>query len=359
MGRCRAAAGLATAVAMAVALPAAAAPGDAARRARTDVLIAGIAGGGPGCSLAVARGAGVVYARGAGTADLSTGAPITPDTMFDIGSVSKQFTATAVLMLVRDGRLRLTDRVRALVPQLPEVVATVTVDDLLHQRSGLPDYIDLLQQQGIDPRERSTPGQALAALARVRRLHAAPGTRFDYSNSNYFLLSLVVRRASGVPLVTFLRDRYFAPLGLRAVMDPLGRVTPRARSYDVTATGPQPDDSLWEQTGDGAVWTTPTQLVRFAREYWAPRVGGRALLAARLRGAVDAGDGDRYGAGIYRTVFDDGTVELSHSGAWSSFTTGFAVLPGARVAAAASCNGTGRVALDPEDLADRALDIWG
>lgn len=338
--------------------PATAIAGDAARRARTDALTTRIPVDGPGCSLAVARDGTVVYARGVGIADLATGRRIAPETMFDIGSVSKQFTATAVLMLVRDGRLRLTDRVRTLVPQLPAVTASITVDDLLHQRSGLPDYIALLQDRGVDPLDRSTPGQALAALARVRRLSSPPGTRFDYSNSNYFLLSLVVRRAAGVPLATYLRERYFTPLGMRAVMDPLGRVAPRARSYAVTAAGAAPDDSRWEQTGDGGVWTTPTQLVRFAAEYWAPRVGGRALLAARLRGAVDAGDGDRYGAGVYRYVYDDGTVELRHSGAWSSFTTGFALRPAARLAAAASCNGTGRGAVDPETLVDDALDIW-
>ncbi len=117
---------------------------------------------------------------------------------------------------------------------------------------------------------------------------------------------------------------------MKAAIDPLGHVPLRAHSYLIGEGPPQLDDSLWEQAGDGAVQTTPTELARFAQEYWEPRIGGPELLADRFAGAVADPHGE-YGAGMFRQPGAGGTTVLQHSGAWASFRTGCATVPSERL----------------------------
>jgi Beta-lactamase/ORF 12 gene product N-terminal len=214
-----------------------------------------------------------------------------------------------------------------------------------------------LNAAGVTTREPATFPDALRALSAVKKLDFIPGSRFEYSNSNYILMSLVVERVSGKPLANFVKERYFDPLGMKATIDPLGRVPGRAHSYLMGNGRPELDDSPWEPTGDGSVQTTAGELVKFAPEYWAPRLGGPELLADRFAGSVKGPEGE-YGAGMFRTRLSDGTVVFQHSGAWGSFTTGFAMIPAERIAAAVTCNGTGRVSYSVGDLTARALAAW-
>ncbi|OOK77667.1 beta-lactamase family protein [Mycobacterium kansasii] len=207
----------------------------------------------PGCSAAVGVEGKVVWTGVRGIADLATGTKITADTVFDIGSVAKQFTATAILLLVDAGRLALSDPLAQYVPDLPDWAATVTVAELMHQTSGIPDYIGLLEEQGYQSTDRTTQAQALQALAAAPELGFRPGAHFEYSNSNYLLLGEIVRRVSGHPLPEFLSTEVFQPLGLAMAVDPVGKIPDKAVSYDKGDTGSQFRvlDSPWEQIGDG------------------------------------------------------------------------------------------------------------
>jgi CubicO group peptidase (beta-lactamase class C family) len=306
---------------------------DAASRSQA-VIDALVQPDDPGCSAAVGVEGEVVWEGVRGLADLDQGKRITPETVFDIGSVSKQFTATAILLLVADGNLSLDDPLSRYVSGLPAWADTVSVDQLLHQTSGIPEYFQLLTDGGHEPTDQVSQEQTLQVLATVDRLEFAPGSRWEYSNSNYVLLADVVHEVSGEPLPAFLSSRIFQPLRLNMVMDPEPANPQKALSYAKDATSFSPLDSHWELVGDGAIHTTPHELVRWADNYRTGAVGGEDLLTAQPAGLVEAQGAYRYGAGIFANR--DGM--LWHEGAWEGFLTAFWVSPDRRTAVTVSCN---------------------
>src|SRR5688500_10772708 len=182
-------------------------------------LFSGFGDDAPGCSAALAADGAVVWAEGFGLANLDTGEEITPATVFDIASTSKQFTATAALLLVDDGRLDLDAPLRSIAYDLPAWADEVTIRQLMHHTSDRPEYIGLLIEDGYGCEDRTTQEDALDALRRVEELDFEPGSEFEYSNSNYHLLGEVVARIAGESLPAFLDERVFTPLGLEMVMD--------------------------------------------------------------------------------------------------------------------------------------------
>jgi CubicO group peptidase (beta-lactamase class C family) len=318
-----------------------------------NVLDDAIDAGAPGCSAAVGVQGKVVWTGVRGIADMSTGGAITTQTVFDIASVSKQFTATALLLLVDAGKLSLDDPLSRQLPELPSWAAAVTVGQLMHQTSGIPEYVGLLEAQGFELSDRTTEEQALQALAGVPKLEFRPGSQFEYSNSNYLLLGDIVRQVSREPLPRFLTEQIFHPLGLDMVVDPTGQIPNKAVSYERGSGQYRPTTSGWEQVGDGGIQTTPTQLVHWADNYRTGRVGGGELLQAQVAGAVPTEpDGrDRYGAGIY--LLANGM--LDHDGAWGGFVTAFRVSQDRTTSVAISCNTDKQ---DPEALADSLAKLW-
>jgi CubicO group peptidase (beta-lactamase class C family) len=307
----------------------------------------------PGCSAAVGFRGTVVWTGVRGVADTATGDKITPDTVFDIGSVSKQFTATAILLLADAGKLTLDDPLAKQMPDFPEWATTVTLAQLIHQTSGIPEYEGLLVNRGFQISDRTTEDQALQTLAAVPKLNFKPGSQFGYSDSNYLLLGEVVHRASGQPLPQFLSAQIFGPLGLGMVMDPVGQIPHKAVSYAGRGDGYRVVAMAWEQIGDGAVQATPGQLVQWADNYRTGRVGGPRLLEAQLSGAVEIGPGMpvRYGAGIYLKADDT----LAHDGASAAFVTAFRVSKDRLTSVAVSCNTDNQI---PEALADSIAKLW-
>jgi CubicO group peptidase (beta-lactamase class C family) len=307
----------------------------------------------PGCSAAVGIAGKVVWSGARGVADLDSGTEITTDTAFDIASVSKQFTATAALLLAGAGKLSLGDPLADYVPGLPAWSRTVTISELIHQTSGIPDYVGLLYDAGYQDGDRTTNADALKALAEVRDLEFEPGTQWDYSNSNYLLLGIVVEAVSGESLPDFLSTEVFKPLGLDMVLDPARPVPTLAVSYTKDDGNYAVAPSAWEQTGDGSIQTTPSQLVIWADNYRTGAVGGPELLAAQVDGAVKTGTetGERYGAGIFVGI--DGTLE--HDGSWGGFLTYFAVSADRSHSVAVSCNTDHQ---DPTAIAGELAEIW-
>ncbi len=322
--------------------------GDAAAAEFTRGLFARLRGGDPGCTVAVGRGGAVVFAEAYGAARLDPFEPMTVDTVVDIASVSKQFTATAILLLAERGAVDLDASLSTYLPELPAWASQTTVAQLMHHESGIPDYIDLLVKRGFDETGTSpTIADALAVLGDVVDLRFAPGARWEYSNSNYFLLSQVVLVVTGDDLGTFLTAEVFEPLGLEMVMDPVAAIENKAVSYKDAGGKWQVADSRWVPTiGAGSVQTTPSQMVTWAAQYWEPTIGAPTIDAERFEAAVDAPvavdvdveGGIRYGAGIFEAdVGGDVGRVLSHSGYWGGFVTVFSVAPKHRVAVAVTC----------------------
>jgi len=316
------------------------ADGDAAAAAFTRGLFADLRSDEPGCTIAVGRDGEIVFADAYGAARLDPFEPMTADSVVDIASVSKQFTATAILLLAERGVVDLDAPLSTYLPDLPGWASQTTVAQLIHHESGIPDYIHMLVERGFAETGTSpTIADALAALGDVDDLHFAPGTSWEYSNSNYFLMSQVVQAATGDDLGAFLDTDVFGPLGLDMVMDPTAAIEDKAVSYQRVDDQWQIADSPWVPTiGAGSIQTTPSQLVAWATQYWEPTIGAATIDAERFDTAADTGQGMRYGAGIFEVgVGGDVGRVLTHDGAWGGFVTVFSVAPEHHAAVAVSC----------------------
>ncbi|HEU5208116.1 MAG TPA: serine hydrolase domain-containing protein [Longimicrobiales bacterium] len=313
----------------------------------------------PGCALGVYRDGAIAYARGYGMADLEQGVAIGAHTVFDIGSTSKQFTAAALALLEQDGLLSLDDDVREHVPELPDYGRPITIRHLLNHTSGLRDYIGLMTMAGTDIDDVTGDDEALAAIARQHALNFEPGAEWLYSNSGYFLASVIVERVSGRTLPEFARERIFAPLGMRSTLfrDDYRLVIPqRASAYAPEGDGTYAIDmSNWQQTGDGAVFTTVEDLLLWDRNFYEPRVGGRALLdALHTRGRLSSGDTLEYALGLFIDEYR-GARTVSHGGSWGGYRAELLRFPDERVSVAVLCN---LATTDPSTLAQRVADVY-
>src|SRR3989449_725937 len=282
-----------------------------------------------GGALAIAQNGTIAYERGYGRASLELDVPITPQTVFDIGSTSKQFTALSVLLLERDGTLSLDDDIRKYLPEVPDYGKRITIRHLLTHTSGLRDYTDLLGFDGHDTADSTDDRDALDLIARQRGVNFSPGEEWRYSNTGFFLASVIVRRASGQSLASFARDRIFVPLGMTSTqyLDDTTRVVPRrATAYSPAGTndaksggGFRVNMSDWNQTGDGAVQTTVEDLVRWDENFYAPKVGDAPMIAAmQTVGRLNDGKAHDYGLGLTIGTYG-GLRRVSHGGSWAGY----------------------------------------
>ncbi|MCP3753565.1 beta-lactamase family protein [Streptomyces sp. TBY4] len=313
---------------------------------------------GPGCAAAVGERGNVVWEAGRGKADLATGRAITPETVFDMASNSKQFTADAALLLAGRNQLALTDPLSDYLDDPPAWARDVTLSDLMRHTSGITDYQDLLEAKGIEVTDPAGQQEAIAAIV-ASQPEQPPGKAFSYSNSNYVLLAHAIEKVTGKPFPAFLQEEFFTPLKLRMKLSPAVDVPGKAKSYDEKDGAFTPNSSPWKQYGDGSVQSTPGEFVRWADNYRTGRVGGTELLTGVTEGAVSVGDVLRargvpeghYGAGIL--VLPD--KSLVHRGDWEGFHSTFKVSPDRDTAVTVVCNGDSP---DHFRAANQLLDIW-
>src|SRR5688500_3043440 len=207
-------------VALALALVQAPAPTpqglpDSTRVALNRVFATWTSTNGPGCAAGVSRNGDLVFQNGYGMANLEHDIPITPATIFHVASVSKQFTAAAVMLLAQDGRLSLDDDIRKHLPELPDYGHRITIRHLLTHTSGLRDQWELLfMARGRFEENRITNADVLEIVARQKSLNFVPGTEWVYSNTGYTLAGIIVQRVSGKSLRDFAEERIFRPLGM-------------------------------------------------------------------------------------------------------------------------------------------------
>ncbi len=313
----------------------------------------------PGCALGVYRDGQIVYARGYGMANLELGVANSPETVFDIGSTSKQFTAFSIHLLARDGKLSLDDDIRKWLPEIPDYGKTITIRNLLHHTSGLRDYIELLALQGVQTEDLATDADALTILARQKALNFAPGDEHLYSNTGYFLLSIVVRRASGRSLRDFAAERIFEPLGMRHTQfndSHLRIIANRATGYGkAEAGGFEIAMGDWEQTGDGAVQTTVEDLQRWDQNFYDPKVGDTALIEAMLTpGVLNKGKKLAYASALQHGTYR-GLPTVSHGGAWVGYRAQLLRFPQQKFSVACLCN---LAESNPSRLARQVADVY-
>jgi CubicO group peptidase (beta-lactamase class C family) len=321
------------------------------------VSLAANAAHAPGCVAGVFRAGEVLYAKGYGLANLEYDLPLTPTTTIEIASMSKQFTATAILLLAQDGKLALGDDVRKYIPELPSYGHVLTLRHLLHHTGGLREYDTLLSLSGWDYGDVATDDEALRLVTLQKGTNFVPGTEWSYSNTGYFLLSIVVKRVSGKTLGAFSKERIFDPLAMKdtTIFDDHAMIvrrhatgySPREATRD--GIGFKVNMSGREMTGEGNIQTTLEDLARWDANFYEPKVGGASWLETmRTPGKREDGTALTYAMGLQLRT-NHGLREEEHAGGWAGYLSDLRRYPTAKLSVACLCN---RDDVDPRALTD-------
>lgn len=287
--------------------------------------------GAPGAVAAVVRGGEPIAFAAHGLANLELGVPLGPDTALDIGSVSKQFTDFAILLLAQRGRLGLDDDIREYLPEVPDFGTAITIRHLVHHMSGLREIYGSLALAGWQAGDGIAQSDALALVSRLKELNFEPGSEYLYCNTGYMLLADIVGRVSGKPFADFMEDEVFGPLGMARteIMSEKGQVMwGAAESYD-----PRPH-SGWSRVydnsgiqGAGGIYTTIGDLARWLHNFDTGEVGGADVFRQmQQRGVLSNGDTLNYGFGINVTTAR-GVRTIAHGGSSAGYRASLTYLP--------------------------------
>jgi CubicO group peptidase (beta-lactamase class C family) len=316
--------------------------------------------GSPGCALGVYRDGKIIYAKGYGLANIEENVAITPQSVFDIGSTSKQFTASSILLLEKQGKLSVNNDVRKFLPELPDYGQKITILQLLNHTSGLRDYLTLMELAGIYTDSVTTDEDALALIERQKALNFAPGSDWLYSNTGFFLLSIVVNRTSGKTLREFAAENLFTPLEMTHTQfrdDHASLIANRALAYDEKKKkdGYAMNVSYFEQTGDGAVHTSVEDLLKWDENFYNPRVGGQNFLKElQEHGKLNSGKVLDYAKGLFISDYR-GLHTVSHGGAWGGYRAELLRFPEQHFSVACLCN-VGNA--NPTERAHEVADVY-
>jgi CubicO group peptidase (beta-lactamase class C family) len=316
--------------------------------------------GSPGCSLGVIRDGDFVYHKAHGSANLELGVPLSPQSVFYMGSVSKQFTAAAVVLAAEQGFLSLDDDVRKYVPELPDYGHVITLRQMIHQTSGFRDFFSLIDLSGRDVSDFNSPDEILKLVVRQKGLNNIPGYEWIYSNTNYFLLGVVVKRATKKSLAEFATQNIFRPLGMlntRFYDDHTVVVPGRVAAYDSGAHDSFLVDwsTTYEIVGGGGLMSTVDDLLFWDRNFYANRLG-KGTLSKELQtpGVLNNGNKISYAMGLdlgnYR-----GLPIVDHGGALFGYRTEFLRFPEQKFSVICLCNVSDAV---PENLARKVADLY-
>lgn len=324
---------------------------------RIDSLLARIGRYGPGCAVGLVRAGNLVLTRPAGLASIEAGAPITGTTLFNAGSMTKQFTAAALFLLVDAGRVSLDDDVHRYVPELPNYHVRVTLRELLHHTSGIKDDGLLMAVAGWDHwGDVHTERDALRLVFREPTLNFRPGDRFLYSDSGYDLLALIVERVSGLSFRAFVERNIFAPLGMTSshISDAYSEVFPRlADGYVVRAGVVLRAMPRIEMVGGSGLITSVADLAKWDAEFYTGSVGGLGLVDSLLRrGVLNSGDSVAYAGGLELGRYR-GMAFVEHDGADGGYVGDMIRFTAAKLSIIVLCN----LRTNPTTLARRIADI--
>lgn len=313
----------------------------------------------PGCAVGVSRGGRMVLARAYGMADLEHDIPNSPATIFEAGSVSKQFTAAAVMLLVLDGRISLDDDVRKYVPELPDYGTPVRIRHMLNHTSGLRDWGSVAGIAGWGRSDRThNHYHVVDILSRQRALNFTPGAQYSYSNSGYNLLAIIVARITGTSFGEFSRTRIFEPLGLRNTQwrDDYTRIVKgRSSAYGTRGGTFVIDRPIENVHGNGGLLTTVGDLLIWNEALAAGKLGGARLTELMVQqGVLNDGSTISYAAGLQVGEYN-GVREVSHTGSTSGYRAFLARYPDQQLGVALLCN-VGNV--NPGTIGHRVADVF-
>ncbi|MGD8537819.1 MAG: serine hydrolase domain-containing protein [Candidatus Aminicenantes bacterium] len=279
----------------------------------------------PGCALGIIRDGKLIYARGYGMANLEYNIPITPKSIFRIGSTSKQFVAMCMVLLKEEGKLSLDDSLRKFLPQMPEYAAEITIRQLILHTSGIRDYLTLAEIAGIREDDYFTDAEVVDLLARQNELNFPPGEQHLYSNSGYFLLSQIVKKVTGKSLREYADEKIFQPLGMTHTHfhdDHTEIVKNRASGYAPKKGGGFVISmTTLPMTGDGGVFTSVEDLFLWDQNFYDNKLGnsGQELIEKiQTPGVLNSGKKLNYAFGLNIGTYR-GLPIVSHGGSFVGF----------------------------------------
>ncbi|MFM7858280.1 MAG: serine hydrolase domain-containing protein, partial [Flammeovirgaceae bacterium] len=287
----------------------------------------------PGVAVAVYEKGKISFSKGYGLANLDYTIPITPQTVFDVGSMSKQFTATCIFLLEQQGKLSIDDPIQKFVPEIPLYNGDrITIRHLLNHTSGLRDYVEIMGYAGTPFENIFTEQMGLDIMARQKEANFRPGEKFMYNNGGYMLLAIIVRRASGMSIGEFASKNIFDPLGMKHtfILEDPDKVVPNsATGYIKRKDGQFAKKHFYNFAigGDGQVYTTVEDLLRWDNNFYDHQLGGNEL-QNRLheQGILNNGDTISYAGGLFIEKYKGQRV-VQHSGSWGGFRSMLYRLP--------------------------------
>jgi len=312
----------------------------------------------PGCALAIIKDEKMLYKRGYGVANLEHNIPITPQTVFYVGSVSKQFVAMCVAMLEKKQKLSFDDNIRKYVPELPDYGTPITIRHLIHHTSGLRDYLSLLDIAGIDFGFFHQQ-DVLAVVSRQKELNFNPGEQYLYSNSGYFLLGIIVERVSGKILREFAEENIFKPLGMKNSHfhdDYRMMIENRASGYFPAGKEKYKNYiTTYDCVGAGGLYTCVEDLFLWDKNFYYCKVGGKDLInKMHTRGELNNGKKLDYAYALRITNYKGlGTVQ--HTGALGGYKAAIIRFPQQNFSVICLSNLS---SFNPAKLAKQVADIY-
>jgi CubicO group peptidase (beta-lactamase class C family) len=315
----------------------------------------------PGCALSVIKDGQIIYKRGYGVADLDHDIPITPETVFHVASISKQFTAAAIILLAREGKISLDDDVRKYITELPDFGTRITIRHLIHHTSGLRDQWSLLGLAGWRySLDLITDQDVLDVISRQKELNFTPGAEYVYCNTGFTLLAQIVKRVSGESLRQFTSKHIFQPLGMKSThfRDDHAEIVKNiaygyvdgegAANYRLSVTN-------FDTVGATSLLTTVEDLSHWDENFYHPKVGGPAFLSQQLEdGKLNNGKLIHYAFGLSLGKYR-GLPTVGHGGADAGYRADFLRFPEQHFAVACLCN---KGEINPGELTQSVADIY-
>lgn len=315
----------------------------------------------PGCALAVIRDGEIIYKRGYGMANLEHDVPISSTTVFRIASTSKQFTAMSIALLIEQKKISLDDDIRKYLPEMPEYDSPITIGHLIYHISGIRDYFHMMSLSGMRYGDFCPDDEVFEMLTRQKELNFAPGDEYSYSNSGYFLLSIIVKRATGQSLREYAEENIFQPLGMKDThfhddhtMVVKNRATGYSLEVDYGENTYRINTSNLDAVGDDGVFTTVEDLFLWDQNFYDSKLGGRDLLTQVLTpGTLNNGKKVEYAFGLFVSEYK-GLNTISHDGWCVGYSSEMIQFPEQKFSVVLLCNLN---SINPNELARKVADI--
>ena len=278
----------------------------------------------PGAAISVLKDGKIIYSAGFGSADLEHDIPITPATVFYIGSTSKQFVTFCILLLEEEGKIDLDDKIQKYFPDFPEYNSPLTIRHFIHHTSGVRDYLTLMYLKGRSYLDHTEVNEVYNLIKSQSELNFSPGDRYLYSNSCYFMLALIIEKASGKSLREFAQNNIFEPLGMKSSLfydDITDLIKNRAFSYEKSATEFNNLVSRFDLVGSSGLYSTVEDLSLWDQNFYQNKLGkgGQAIIdRMHEEGTLNSGEKSGYAFALINGTYK-GLRTVSHGGALAGY----------------------------------------